>query len=176
NALWVRGLDPSGQPRGIFIAVGGDIAASPPVWSPDGKQLVISTGHHVEQHSIYTTTRIYIDGTRREELSVPPEDMVQDWSADGRWLLTGSQRDAKFGWQLDVMRPDGTERRRITEGGNPFCGRFSPDGRRVLFCDAARGKQSGIWVIDFDGKNGRPVFPVDQRTNASACWSPDGQA
>jgi RNA polymerase sigma factor (sigma-70 family) len=176
NVLWVRGLEPNAKPRGIFVAVGGDIAASPPVWSPDGKQLVIGTGHHVEQHSIYTTTRISIDGSRREELSVPPEDMVQDWSPDGRWLLTASQRDAKIGWQLDVMRPDGTERRRITDGGNPFAGRFSPDGRRVLFFDPARGKQSGIWVIDFDGKNGRAVFPVDQRTNASACWSPDGQA
>jgi Tol biopolymer transport system component len=74
------------------------------------------------------------------------------------------------------MRPDGTEQRRITEGGNPFGGRFSPDGRRVLYADNARGKQSGIWVIDVDGKNGRLVFPVDRdERNASAGWSSDGE-
>ena len=45
-----------------------------------------------------------------------------------------------IGWQLYVMRPDGTEQRRITEGGNPFYARFSPDGRRVLYTDNDREK------------------------------------
>jgi RNA polymerase sigma factor (sigma-70 family) len=176
NVLWVRGLDPNSKPRGIFVAVGGDIAGSPPVWSPDGKQLIISLSHRVENGWIYTTTRTSVDGSRREELAVPPEDLVQDWSVDGRWILTASQRGAKIGWQLDVMRPDGTEPRRITEGGNAFGGRFSPDGRRVLYADNARGKQSGIWVVDVDGKNCRLVFPFDRKMNGSACWSPDGKA
>ena len=75
------------------------------------------------------------------------------------------------------MRPDGTEQRRITEEGNPFYARFSPDGRRVLYTDNGRGEQSGIWVVDVDGKNARLVFPVDPETMtvASACWSPDGK-
>ena len=81
----------------------------------------------------------------------------------------------KIGWQLYIMRPDGTEQRRITEGGRPFYARFSPDGRRVLYSDLAREQQSGIWVVDVDGKNSRLVFPVDSNTLASACWSPDGK-
>ncbi len=82
-----------------------------------------------------------------------------------------------IGWQLYVMRPDGTDQRRITWGGNPYYARFSPDGRRVLYTDNAREKESGIWIVDVDGKNGRLVFPTDFETNspASACWSPDGK-
>jgi dipeptidyl aminopeptidase/acylaminoacyl peptidase len=67
------------------------------------------------------------------------------------------------------------------EGGNPFYARFSPDGRRVVYSDNGRDEQSGIWIVDVDGKNGRPVLPVKTKPKAeavtigSACWSPDGQ-
>ncbi len=173
-ALWVRGLDPNAEPRRI-VGLGGPSSGSPPVWSPDGKQVIISLGHREEPRWIHKTLRFNIDGTGREELPVPPEDGVQDWSSDGRWLLTTSHRGAKIGWQLYVMRPDGTDQRRITEEGNPFYARFSPDGRRVLYTDGVRGKQSGIWVVDIDGKNGRLVLPLDFKTIPSACWSPDGK-
>ncbi len=46
------------------------------------------------------------------------------------------------------MRPDGTDQRRVTDGGNPFYARFSPDGRCVLYSDNGRGEQSGIWVVE----------------------------
>ena len=91
--------------------------------------------------------------------------------------MTASHRGAKNGWVLYIIRPDGTEHRRITEEGNPFYARFSPDGRRVLYTDNAREKESGIWVVDVDGKNRRHLFPTDMETiaPASACWSPDGK-
>jgi Tol biopolymer transport system component len=73
------------------------------------------------------------------------------------------------------MRPDGTEQRRITEGGNPFYARFSPDGRQVIYSDGARKDQSGIWIVNVDGTNARQALPVDRNKIASACWSPDGK-
>jgi Tol biopolymer transport system component len=169
DALWILGLDPKAKPRRI-VGLGGTSSESPPVWSPDGKQIVISLAH------AQATRRVNIDGTGSEESPVPPEDLVLDWSSDGRWLLAASHRAAKNGWVLYIMRPDGTEQRRITEEGNPFYARFSPDGRRVLFTDNGRGKQSGIWIVDADGKNARLVFPVGPaKTTASASWSPDGK-
>ena len=176
DALWVRGLDRGAEPARV-VDLAGATAGSPAAWSPDGKQLIISLGRHDEERRawVYTTVRINVDGSDRKELPIPAEDNVQDWSSDGRWLLTASSRNAKIGWQLYVMRPDGTEQRRITEGGNPFYARFSPDGRRVLYTDGARGDQSGIWIVDADGKNARRVLPVDRNTMGSACWSPDGK-
>jgi Tol biopolymer transport system component len=190
DALWVLGLDPNAEPTGEIVAqiqkrgqvfalerkivgLGGSSLGSPPVWSPDGKQIVISLAH------AQAARRVNIDGTGSKELPVPPEDLVLDWSSDGRWLLTASPRGAKNGsWQLYIMRPDGTQQRRITEEGNPFYARFSPDGRRVLYTDNGRREKSGIWVVDADGKNARLVFPVANPphvTVASACWSPDGK-
>jgi RNA polymerase sigma factor (sigma-70 family) len=182
NALWVRGLDPKAEPRKV-VDLSATYSADPAAWSPDGKQIVISLTREGKPRWVNTTLRVNTDGTGREKLAVPPEDTVQDWSADGRWLLTASSRGAKFGWQLYVMRPDGTDQRRITDGGNPFYARFSPDGRRVIYTDNGRDEQSGIWVVDVDGKNGRRVLPVEDPkpkgltdvTIGSACWSPDGQ-
>jgi Tol biopolymer transport system component len=72
------------------------------------------------------------------------------------------------------MRLDGTGMRQLTEGGNPFYTRFSPDGRRLLYSDGTTDERRGIWVVDFDGKNRRRVVATGE-TVASACWSPDGK-
>ncbi len=178
NALWVRRLDPKAEPRKV-VDLGAPYSGTPAAWSPDGKQIIIN--HASEEKS---PLLINTDGTGREKLAVPPEDDVQDWSADGRWLLTASHRGSKGGWVLYFMRPDGTDQRRITDGGNPFYARLSPDGRRVVYSDNGRDEQSGIWVVDVDGKNGRLVLPIENpkpKASAaavrigSACWSPDGQ-
>ncbi len=176
DALWVQGLDRGAEPVRV-VDLAGATAGSPAAWSHDGKQLIISLGRHDDklQGWMHTTVRVNVDGSDRKELTIPAQDNVQDWSADGRWLLTASSRNAKIGWQLYVMRPDGTAQRQITQGGNPFYARFSPDGRRVLYTDGARGDQSGIWVVDADGKNARRVLPIDRKMESSACWSPDGK-
>ena len=88
--------------------------------------------------------------------------------------MTTSSRNAKIGWQLYVMRPDGSDQRQVTEGGNPFYVRFSPDGRRLLYSDGPPQDRRGIWVVDVDGKNPRRILPTSNAT-ASACWSPDGK-
>jgi Tol biopolymer transport system component len=178
DALWVRALHKDAEPRRI-LELGGATSGSPAAWSADGKQMIVSLGRTAQEKPggawVFSTVRVNVDGSGREELAIPPEDGVQDWSADGRWLLTASSRGAKIGWQLYVMRPDGTEQRRITERGNPFYARFSPDGRRVVYTDGALEDQSGIWIVDADGTKPRRVFPFDPKMNASACWSPDGK-
>ncbi len=176
SGLWVRGLGKDAEPKQV-LDLGKESAGSPPAWS-GGKQVVISPGHTSEgpnSHWVFTTVRVNVDGSGHEELAIPPEDGVQDCSSDGRWLLIASSRNAKMGWQLYVMRPDGKEERRITEKGNPFYARFSPDGRRVLYTDQGLREQSGIWVVDVDGTNRRRIFPLDSKTQGSACWSLDGK-
>ncbi len=88
--------------------------------------------------------------------------------------MTTSSRNAKIGWQLYVMHPDGTDQRQVTEGGNPFYTRFSPDGRRLLYSDGPQKDRLGIWVVGVDGKNRRRILPAG-KGKTSACWSPDGR-
>jgi Tol biopolymer transport system component len=176
DALWVQEIDNRPEPISI-LKLAGATEGSPAAWSPDGKQLVVSLGHRDEARQVWVhkTVRVNVDGSDPKELPIPPEDTVQDWSRDGNWLLTASSRGAKIGWQLYVIRPDGTEQRRLTDGGNPFYARFSPDGRRVVYTDNARGNQSGIWIVDVDGANAGRVLAADRNTTGSACWSPDGK-
>jgi Tol biopolymer transport system component len=173
--IWVRDLTKGGESKQV-LDLEGAAFGTPPVWSHDGSQLIASLGRRDEErdHWRFTTYRINADGTAKEELKIPHEDGVQDWSSDGRWLLTTSGRRAMIGWQLYVMRPDGTEVRQITEGGNPFYTRFSPDGRSVLYTDGTSEERRGIWVVELEGLARRRVLSTG-KAFASACWSPDGK-
>jgi hypothetical protein len=177
QGLFTRSLSGDGAPKRL-VRLERPPAGDLPVWSPDGKQIILSVGTRDEARKqwVYETFRVNADGSGREALEIPPEDCVQDWSPDGAWVVTASSRNAKIGWQLYVMRPDGRDQRQMTEGGNPFYARFSPDGKRLLYSDGTMRllERRGVWVVDVDGKNRRRVFPTGNET-ASACWSPDGR-
>jgi Tol biopolymer transport system component len=173
GAVWVGGLGDGPEAKRI-LDLEGTTAGSPLVWSPDGRQIITSLGTHDGNGPwAFRTVRIGADGAGRTDLAIPQQDGVHDWSSDGTWLLTTSSRNAAIGWQLYVMHLDGTGVRQITEGGNPFYARFSPDGRRVLYADGTTEERRGIWVVGADGADRRKVFATGKAI-ASPCWSPDG--
>jgi len=177
QSLWTRAIADGAAPKKL-VDLGGPDASGLPVWSADGKRMIVtvSTLDQTSQKWANQTFRINADGANREPLKIPAEDTVQDWSPDGERLLTASTRNAKIGWQLYVTNLDGGNSRQITEGGNPFYARFSPDGRRVLYSDGTLKlkDRQGVWVVDVDGANRRRVLPAGDGT-CSACWSPDGR-
>jgi RNA polymerase sigma factor (sigma-70 family) len=175
ESLWIAGFSDGSKPKQV-IPLAGTGHGGLPVWSPDGKRLILSlsTRDETRKQWVFETIQVNSDGTGRQSLKIPSEDGVQDWSSDGRWVVTTSSRNAKIGWQLYVMTPDGTNPRQVTEGGNPFYARFSPDGRRLLYSDGPSPDRRGIWVVDLDGTHRQRVLPTGSGT-ASACWSPDGQ-
>ncbi|MDP3909400.1 MAG: hypothetical protein Q8Q14_03330 [Gemmatimonadales bacterium] len=99
------------------------------------------------------------------------------WSPDGRWILisvlTGDQRD------LFVVRPDGSERRQITDTpDSELLATWSADGRVSYIRPTADGIR--LFVLDdplsgagrlreLDPHGYTPVF-------TSAPWTPDGAA
>jgi len=179
QSLWTRALAGGAGPQRVIRLDGsGTTSGGLPVWSPDSKQIILSVGSFDESRKqwAFETFRINADGSGREPIKISSQDCVQDWSPAGGWIVTTSSRKARIGWQLYVMRPDGSEERQVTEGGNPFYVRFSPDGRRLLYSDGTLRlpERQGIWIVDLDGKNRRRILPTGKGT-ASACWSPDGQ-
>jgi RNA polymerase sigma factor (sigma-70 family) len=178
GAIWIKELDKADDPRKL-LDLDGAAFGTPPVWSPDGSKLIISLGREAgaagqEFNWRFKTVRINVDGTGREELKIPDQDNVQDW-APGDWLVTESGREAKIGWQIYVMKPDGSEQRQVTEGGNPWPTRSSPDGKRVLYADGTSEERRGIWVVGIDGKDRHKVLSISGADLWSACWSPDGK-
>jgi Tol biopolymer transport system component len=139
-----------------------------PVWSPDGRWLVLSVPTPARDGGWeWETFRFAADGSRRELLPIPRTDEVHDWSSDGQWLLT--TRQGRF----YLMRPDASRQRQVFRWRG-YYPRFSPDGKRLVFT-WMMAQRHGIFVMDLDGGRQRPVLGVALGTVASPCWSPDGK-
>lgn len=99
------------------------------------------------------------------------------------WIAFGA-RTEKGDWDLFVMRPDGSERRNITNtpGYNEAAPRFSPDGRKLLYrrldksvqIDGNRYGMQGQFVIsNSDGSNPQVIGGAGEYPWAT--WGPDGK-
>ena len=167
-------------------------------WSPDGRELIVTTTFPREAEARRRTWRVSADGSKIVKLPVPTADMVWDWSRDGRWLVTTSARRSPgeepiliTREDVRLIRPDGAGDRlvhhlaRSTRGdprtifrtGPP---RFSPDGRSLLWQEAegVGSDESRIIVKDLAGDKPREITRVgDARKRlAAVCWSPDSQS
>ena len=115
------------------------------------------------------------------------------FSSDGRWLTFQSTRDGRTCDQQYVMRTDGTQLRRISNGqGKTTCGYFFDRDRRLLFasthahgdaCPARPDPSQGyvwgldkfdLYTVDADGSSLRRLTNYDIYT-AEATLSPDGR-
>lgn len=115
------------------------------------------------------------------------------FSHDGRWLTLQSTRDGHACDQQYVMRVDGTQARRISDGrGKTTCGWFFPGDERLFFAsttahdsacpprpDPSRGyvwplDRYDIYTADRDGGNVRRLTNYDVYT-AEGVLSPDGK-
>jgi BlaR1 peptidase M56/WD40-like Beta Propeller Repeat len=99
-----------------------------PIWSPDGKHLVVTRQEDLDKDNVKNRTkpawkdetwRMDADGHNPVKLPIPDTDSVEDWSPDGRWFVTCSDRHPPYGsgYQLYLMKTDGTQQRRLTKGG-----------------------------------------------------------
>jgi RNA polymerase sigma factor (sigma-70 family) len=158
-------------------------------WSPDGKQLVAADFVHADDPKGLKFANWLVDLKTGEKtaLKLPHNQMVLDWSRDGKHFLTQSVELGKEfppKSSLHLVSRDGTEDRMVTaEGQSAFYGRLSPDGRKVL-CLAldperkGHGKEDrlGLFVLDV-GK--RKLLRVEEQplngTFMGFCWSPDGR-
>ena len=75
---------------------------------------------------------------------------------------------------LYVMRPDGSQKRRLTIGAKrDGAARWCPDGRRIAF-NRYTGDSAHIYVINADGTNLRALTHGGE-LDGGPSWSPDGR-
>lgn len=103
-----------------------------PTWSPDGTQIAFhATPHETPYPQIFLAS---IESGEAERLDIE-EDVVflePDWSPDGERIALSVAADV--GPQIEIMRPDGSDRQTITSdpSGNSSPS-WAPDGSRILF-------------------------------------------
>ena len=75
-----------------------------------------------------------------------------------------------------VVHADGTNRTRVTsEGFHDSSPAWSPDGSTIAF--RTDRSPAGIWIVDGDGSNLRPLLTTPDVRDADApAWSPDGRS
>jgi RNA polymerase sigma factor (sigma-70 family) len=187
----VRRLDRKGD--AIVIPKLGPVAPAPPrvgVWSADSSRLLVeqpltparSDGWH-EKVSwwLFDPTTGKAD---RVPVSVPAWHTIEDWSPDGRTFLTMhyvTRQGKPSVIRLALVPRGGGKPELITpDTQSAYAGRFSPDGKRILFVTAEGDEQTGqpfqLFVMDLkDRKPVRVSDPGQGEVALSCSWSPDGK-
>lgn len=133
-----------------------------PVWSPDGSRIAFTSDRDGHQQTYV------MDPSGEVVLRVgrsAGDEHHPAWSPDGEWLAvftTVQTDDGAEDW-IDLLRADGTERRRLTRGTYPT---WSPGGRLIAF-----DRDHDLRTIHANGENERLLM----REGFCPRWSPDGR-
>jgi Tol biopolymer transport system component len=156
-----------------------------PAWSPSGEKLAfVALGGGASLLSI----RDGSGGVVRVASS--QTDIAFNWSPDGEWLAFASASDDAPALYdgVEIIRPDGTERHRLTS--EPQVGFFwAPDGKRLALLGVDSAARALAWsTVQIDGQSRRalatfapstdfafqlPFF--DQFAQSTSVWSPDSR-
>lgn len=194
SMLAFTGWDPQApQPQGVLPDVwivdvddgdlqnvtnlSGPASALSPSWSADGTRIVFAT----TDWDLWT---IDVEGT--DPVRVTSDSTHQNspaWSPDGSLiaycaipvednLITGRE-------DVWVMKPDGSDRRQLTQSGRSCSPAWSADSSEIAFVtyvfpELAIDDHSDIWLMNTDGSNQRNLTNDPSRFDRSPAWSPDG--
>jgi len=165
--------------------------------SPDGKKIVFTSVRDGDL-DLYTMD---IDGRNVRRLTdTYGYDGGPFFSPDGEWIifrshLPGTDAEkarykelfdmkmvAPLRFEIQVMRPDGSERRQVTDlGVASFAPYMHPDGKRVMFCSNHGAQNPGqrmpvfnLFIINLDG-TGLEQVTYGHTFDGFPMWSNDGK-
>jgi Tol biopolymer transport system component len=142
--------------------------AGSPSWSPDGKRIVFErdtcTVLTCPDGNPYELFVLELDsGDVRRLTNNGRYDSGPAWSPDGEWIAFESEAG------LSVMRPDGTDERRVTRRWFDGTPSWSADGKLIAFSDYV-----DVYVVAAAG--GRPRrLTKNPGPDFHPVWSPDGR-
>jgi Tol biopolymer transport system component len=185
DELWQKSLNDG---RESPLVPSDDNVRFVPRWSRDGSQLAYSFRRPANPEHPEIERSIMLlpaAGGDEQPLTTPSTDLqlVWDWSADGKWILGGS--DARTpGRHLICLFPIAgaphaeTQMRVVTSHpeANLWQARFSPDNRWISFC-AANATEAGVSTIFVVPASGGEWTRITEGKyfDDKARWSPDGK-
>lgn len=145
--------------QGNYQHGGTAFQASEPVWSADGRYLIMSANRHDNYELEPRNTDVYefrvSDGAVKALTTRNGPDGQPQVSPDGNWIAYTGFDDKLQGYQvtkLHVMKRDGSESRMLTvtwdrDVQQP---RWAPDGKSIYFLSDDHGN-TGIYSSSLDG-------------------------
>lgn len=162
--IWVMNIDGSGARQLTHRDENDDGDDTDPAWSPDGSTIAFSRGPATAP----TLWLMDADGTNQHQLDIASPGcgggQEPDWSPEGEWIAfarscarsVGGKK--KYWSDIWLIRPDGTDLRRLTDArassDTNKSPAWSPDGKRIVFeslVSRSRYEDDDIYVMNADG-------------------------
>jgi Tol biopolymer transport system component len=159
-----------------------------PSWSPDGKRIALVSVNVTAKPA--GASVLYVIGANgaspRAVRSMPhgwPAAGAPSWSPDGKRILYGTYcwfgtcGQPATGAQLFSVGADGKSPRQLTHvSGNAIGGRWSPDGRKIVFVRNPRvGPTGEVYTMSSDGSALRRVTPGLDQDARGPDWGTSSQ-
>jgi len=160
------------------VLIKGDITSDAyySKWSPDGR-LVAYTWYH--DNGQYDLRIVGLNGTEPQVLYSDAKVEwldLEDWSPDGKSILTILYREDRTSQMVLVSVHDGSVRvlKNFGERG-PGSSRFSPDGRYIAYTlqQHTESGEKDIFMLPLDGGREAPLVQ-DPANDVVLDWTPDG--
>lgn len=176
--LYVMDL-PDGTPRQLSHGEVPRSLRTGFAWSRDGRTIVFGRDRDGdEMHDLFridvesgSVTRLTEDGDTQYH--------ILEFSPDDRWMAVLAATRSGRQLNLFVMRPDGSEVRRLTNFARPFeGGHWSPDGQWLVgsTSESSDPKNRGVYIVRSDGTEVRRALSVrDGSKDFARDWHPDGR-
>ncbi len=148
--------------------------ASEPVWTPDGRYLIMSANRHDNYETEPRNTEVYQftvgDGSVKALTNRNGPDNGPVISPDGNWIAYTGFDDKLQGYQvtkLYVMKRDGSEPRMVTVSYDRDVNqpRWAPDGKSIYFLSDDHGN-TGIYSASLDGVVKKQAVNIGSTLNA----------
>ncbi|MGZ8796489.1 MAG: S9 family peptidase [Thermoanaerobaculia bacterium] len=123
-------------------------SATSPAFSADGKRVAFLT-------NLSGSPQIWVvpaDGGYPEQVTALDDPVTAiEWSPSGEWIAMQVAPGGGLNSQIDIVRPDGTGLRRLTEGGkeNNWLGHWTADSKAVSISSSRRSAAAmDCWLVD----------------------------
>jgi Tol biopolymer transport system component len=161
--IWVRDLKRGVSSRFTF----GKDGAFCPLWSPDGRRMVFTTGEDLFEKAV--------EGQGEQSLLMKSDEVkfACDWSRDGRYIAYSSQ-GKETTWDIWVL-PTFGDRKPVPFLKTQFSELrpvFSPDGRFLAYQSNESGRAE-VYVQSFPGPGGK--WQISTSGGFEPQWRADGK-